>query len=139
MSRSLGSRLFTTRSPMRISPADACLARRDHFKPGDHAQQRRLAAAGRSDDDHEFTVGDVCGDPVDHLLVAVALAHIAKLQRRHYFSVSTRPRTNHFCIASTTSAGGSIASIAVAMMSGHSFAASLPTIMRLMPMTAVYI
>src|SRR5207248_9709018 len=118
---------------------DVDLARSDDFEPGNHAQQRRLAAARRANDDDELAVGNICGDAVDHLLVAVALAHIAEVDGRHYFSVSTRPRTNHFCMASTTSAGGSMASIAVAMMSGHSLAASLPTIMRLMPITVVYI
>src|SRR5207253_11418779 len=109
------------------------------LEPGDHAQERRLAAARRPDDHHEFAVGNCGADAVDHLGVAVALAHVVERDLGHYFSVSTRPRTNHFCISSTTSAGGSIASIAVAMISGHSLAASAPTIMRLMPITVVYI
>jgi len=37
-----------------------------------------------------------------------------------HFSESTRPLTNHFCITITTSAGGSMASMAVAMTTFHS-------------------
>ena len=47
--------------------------------------------------------------------------------------------TNHFCISTTTNAGGRSASIAVAVTRCHSVSASPPTIMRLMPMTEVYI
>jgi len=39
---------------------------------------------------------------------------------RIYFSVSTRPLTNHFCIRMTTSAGGSMAKMAVAITTFHS-------------------
>ena len=40
--------------------------------------------------------------------------------------MSSKPLTNHFCITTTTTAGGSIASMAVAMMRFHWFAASPP-------------
>ena len=49
--------------------------------------------------------------------------------------MSTRPLTNQRCISSTTSAGGIIASIAVAITVPHSVCASPPEIMRLMPIT----
>jgi hypothetical protein len=39
--------------------ADAQLALGDLLEAGEHAQRRRLAAAGRADEDHELTVGDV--------------------------------------------------------------------------------
>ena len=68
-------------------------------------------------------------------LGGVALAHVLQRYGGHYFSVSTSPLTNHFCISITTSAGGSIARIAVAMITFHSLAASPPANMRLMPIT----
>ena len=39
----------------------------DRFEPGDHAQKRGLAAAGRPDDDDELAVGDVDRHALDHL------------------------------------------------------------------------
>ena len=44
---------FTTVPPIEISP----LA--DFLEPGDHPQQRRLAAAGRADEHAELAVGDL--------------------------------------------------------------------------------
>ena len=111
----------------------------DALEPGDHAQQRRFAAARGPDNDHELAVGHFGGDAVNHLGVAVALAHVAKRHASHYFSVSTRPFTNQRCISTTTAAGGNSASIAVAITRFHSVSASPPVIMRLMPITAVYI
>src|ERR1035438_9914098 len=58
--------------------------------------------------------------------------------RMRHFSLSTRPLTNHRCIRITTSSGGSIARIAVAITRFHSVAASPPVIIRLIPMTVVY-
>src|ERR1022692_2806822 len=58
--------------------------------------------------------------------------------RMHHFSLSTRPLTNHLCIRITTSTGGNIARIAVAITRFHSVAASPPVIIRLIPMTVVY-
>ena len=53
-----------------------------------------------------------------------------------HFSVSTRPLTNQRCIRITTTAGGSIARIAVAITRCHSIVASPPpAIIRLMPIT----
>jgi hypothetical protein len=39
--------------------ADAQLAARDVLQAGDHPQRRRLAAAGRADEDDELAVGDL--------------------------------------------------------------------------------
>src|SRR4029078_8547506 len=87
----------------------------------------------------ELAVGDLHFHAVDDLqLAGVAPAHVLERNGGHYFSVSTRPLTHHFCISITTSAGGSIARIAVAMIRFHSLAKSLPTIMRLIPITVVY-
>ena len=59
MSRSRGDTLFTDLA------VDADLARADRFEPGDHAQQRRLAAAGRADEHHELAVLDFEVDVLD--------------------------------------------------------------------------
>src|SRR6185295_2805334 len=119
--------------------ADSDLARGDGLQPRHHAQQRRLAAARGSEDDDELAVFDLHRHAVDHLQFRrIALAYVPQRYGGHYFSVSTRPFTNHFCISITTSAGGSIARMAVAMIRFHSLAASLPTIMRLIPITVVY-
>jgi hypothetical protein len=53
MSRCLGGTSLTTLSPIRISPPLRFL------EPGDHAQQRGLAAARRADQHGERAVGDV--------------------------------------------------------------------------------
>src|SRR6185312_6427404 len=121
------------------APADRDLARGDGLQARHHAKQRRLAAARGAEDDDELAVPDVHRHAVDHLQVGgVALAHVLELHGGHYFSVSTRPFTNHFCMNRITSAGGSMARIAVAMIRCHSAAASPPGIMRLMPITVVY-
>src|SRR5262249_15277002 len=121
--------------------ADDDLAARDLLEPGDHPQERRLAAARGTDDDDELAVRHVDVHAVDHLVAGVALPDIAQFDSGHggigYFSESTRPFTNHFCASSTTSAGGSIASIAVAMTRFHSVTASPPEIIRLIPITTV--
>jgi hypothetical protein len=41
-----------------VAPADADVAVGHLLEPGDHPQQRRLAAAGRADEDHELAVLD---------------------------------------------------------------------------------
>src|SRR5262249_32477733 len=38
---------------------DQDAARGDRFEPGHHPERRRLAAAGRADEDHELLVADV--------------------------------------------------------------------------------
>jgi hypothetical protein len=64
--------------------ADLELAVRDVLEAGDHAQRRRLAAAGGPDKDHELAVLDVEAQ-VPHGLVAVreALGHVVELDLRH--------------------------------------------------------
>ena len=66
--------------------ADADLARGDVLEPGDHAQQRRLAAAGRADEDDELAVLDVDRDAVQDRRRAEGLAHVADLDARHVAS-----------------------------------------------------
>ena len=67
MSRARGGSSLTTVPPMAISPAG------DVLQPGDHAQQRALAAAGRPDEHHELARLDVEVDAVDDLVGAVGL------------------------------------------------------------------
>ena len=45
--------------------ADPERALGDLLEPGDHPQRRRLAAAGRADEDHELAVADLEIDVVD--------------------------------------------------------------------------
>ena len=50
--------------------ADLDFARGDVFQAGDHPQQGRLAAAGRTDKHDELAVGDIDGDAFDGLHIA---------------------------------------------------------------------
>src|SRR5690606_38845060 len=127
-----------------VALADVDAASRQGLEPRDASQQRGLATARRSDDHDELAVGDLQVDRLDRHLRPVELAHAAQCHLRHrpasfrYFSVSTTPLTNQRYIKSTTSAGGRSARMAVAITRCHSVAASPPVIMRLMPITTVY-
>ena len=68
--RAPGATLFTTRSPMRIRPLG------DVLEAGEHAQRRRLAAAGRADEHEELAVGDVDVQIVDRSRVVEALRDV---------------------------------------------------------------
>ena len=57
--------------------SDRDLAVADLLQPGDHAQQRRLAAARRADQHAEFAVGDVDVDAANHVRRAEVLVHRA--------------------------------------------------------------
>ena len=75
MSRSFDSRSLTTLA------VDGDLAAADLLQPGEHAQQRRLAAARRADQHDELAVGDVEADAVDDLDLAEALLDVAERRR----------------------------------------------------------
>ena len=47
--------------------ADRDLAAGDRLQPGDHAQQRRLSAARRTDQDDELAILDIDADAMDDL------------------------------------------------------------------------
>ena len=49
------------------------------FEPGDHPQQRRLAAAGRADEDDELAVGDLQIDAVEDVDRAERLCTLVSL------------------------------------------------------------
>ena len=57
--------------------ADRDLAAGDAFEPGDHAQKRGLAAAGRTDQDDELAIGDVDRNAVQDGHGAEGLPHVA--------------------------------------------------------------
>ena len=71
--------------------ADAHLAAGDVLQPGDRAQQRRLAAARRADEDHEFAVPDLQVDAMQDLGLAIGLDHAVQLHVRH-LDTSARAR-----------------------------------------------
>jgi hypothetical protein len=72
---------LTTRGPIRISPSGYLL------EPGDHAQQRRLAAARGSDQHQELTVGDAEVDVIDReVSTAVDLGDLRELDGGHSFT-----------------------------------------------------
>src|SRR6185437_9198995 len=120
-----------------LADPDRAFARR--LEAGDDAQQGGLAAAGRSDDDRELAVLDRRVDALDRTLRAESLGDADDLDPGHYFSPSMRPLTNHFCISTTISPGGSIASTAAAITRCHSTTTSLLLpIIFFTPMTTVY-
>ena len=64
--------------------ADEHFAGGDVLEPDDHPQQRRLTAPGRSDQNHEFTVGDVEADVIDRgVSVSVPLDDVAHRDFSH--------------------------------------------------------
>ncbi len=69
--------------------ADPDVAGGDRFQPGDHPQQGRLSAAGRTDEDDELPIRDIGGDTVDDFDGPVGLAHVDDVHRCH----STTPRS----------------------------------------------
>jgi hypothetical protein len=88
------------------------------LEPGDHAQDRGLAAARGADKDDEFAVRDVEARALHgHDAAGIGLAHVVQGQLGHdYFSLSTRPFTKSLCIIITTTTGGSMARTVTAMM-----------------------
>ena len=64
---------------------DGDLAGGDVLQPGDHAQQRALAAARGADEDDELAVGDFEVDAMHDLDLAERLFHAAKAEARHVF------------------------------------------------------
>ena len=77
---------------MRISPDVTRL------EPGDHRQQRRLAAAGRADQRDEFAGLRLEVDALQHLDHAEALAQVRMVSddhadARHLIAPWVRPRT----------------------------------------------
>ena len=69
---------------------DADLARGDRLQPGDGVEQRRLAAAGRADEDEEAALLDREVDALQHVDGAEALLEIVDFEERHALSPSPR-------------------------------------------------
>src|SRR5262249_30765641 len=120
--------------------ADRDLAAADALQPRHHAQQGGLAAAGRAEHDQELAVGDGAVDALDGFLrgAGIGLADAADLDGGHYFSLSIRPLTNHRCITSTTTTGGMIARMVVAITRFHSVSASAKEIILRSAMMIVF-
>ena len=74
----LGRRLVETLA------VQAHLAPADLFQAGDHAQQRRLAAAGGADEDHEFAILDAQVDVSRDFDAVVVLADAGECQVSHW-------------------------------------------------------
>ncbi len=79
---------------------DGDLAARDLLQSRDHAQQRGLAATGRTDDDDELAVGDAHVDAVDHCDAAVLLLYLAEFYGGHRFISRRRPGPSRTSAAS---------------------------------------
>ncbi len=75
-------------------------AARDRLEPGDHAQQRRLAATARAEQRHDLAVGHLEVDPVERGLAVEV--HLDALHRQHQNSPSEPTRTRS--ISRTTDA-----------------------------------
>ena len=114
MLRARGGRSLTSLPPMRD------FAAADFFKPGDHAQRRRLAAAGRPDQRDEFAVGDFEIDAVHDLHVAVALDELFERDGCHrsqpFTAPEVRPDTRCFCTMKVSVSAGMIITTASAHM-----------------------
>ena len=108
--------------------ADADLAGGDVLEPGDQAQQRGLAAAGRPDEDDELAVGDVEVDAVRCTsLRAERLADLLELHRatssappaQPLTAPAVRPATMRRWKTSTSTTSGSVTMTEAAMMLPH--------------------
>ena len=107
--------MLTSLPSIRIWPED------DVLEPGDQSQQRRLAAAGRSDEHGELAVVDLEADVVDDLDLAEILADLLEFDAAHvgnlhsgpeaYFTApNVKPRTSCFCENQPRMRMGAIAS-----------------------------
>src|SRR6056297_92265 len=121
--------------------ADAQFALGDRLQPRYHAQQGGLSAARRPDDDDKLAILYVDTHALDHFGRAKALFDIIQFYGCHvaYFSLSTSPRIKSFCIEMTTTTGGIIAKIEVAMITGQLATSSPLGNICLMPITMVFI
>ena len=64
-------------------PADADFAAGDALEAGDHAQRRRLGAAGGADQDHELAVFDIEVDAMHGTEGAIVFLEVFQLQPGH--------------------------------------------------------
>ena len=79
-----------------VAPFDLDLAGGSLLEPGDHSEERGLAAAGRADEDGELAAVDFHRDAVDDLGGPEGLLDLAELHSRHRITVlpwcgSSRP------------------------------------------------
>ena len=69
-----GNAAFRRRHTAHGASADADIAGGDLFQPGNHLEQRGLAAAGRADKDDELAILDIEIDAVDDFMAVIGLA-----------------------------------------------------------------
>ena len=108
---------------------DAQLAAADFFQPGDHAQQRRLAASRRTDEDGELAVFHAQIDVPDDKGFTVGLAQALAFNGCHGWTLplqmvwsgaghltapKVRPRTSCFCVSQPKIRIGTTASVEAA-------------------------
>ena len=92
---------------------DPDVAAADLLQAGDHAQQRRFAAARRADEHHELAVRDVEVDAVEDRHGAVGLLDVGELEVSHrsttvyFIPVLAMPVVMKRCRKTKTSATGS--------------------------------
>src|SRR5207249_5546762 len=77
-----------------VAVADQDLAGGHVLEARDHAEQRRLAAAGRADEDQELAVLDLQGDLVDRPYGAERLRHTLEPDLGHRLRWYRPDRTN---------------------------------------------
>ena len=89
---------------------DQNFARGDALQTRHHTQQRRFSAARGTNEYNQLAIIDLHIDTKDCFgTVRVCFADFFQFNLSHYFSLSTRPFTNHFWKISTTSTGGRVA------------------------------
>ena len=76
---------FDGGTSLTTSPSIFSSPRGDLLQPGDHAQQRRLAAARRTDEDDEFARFDVEVDAVENVEAAVGFLDCLEREIGHDF------------------------------------------------------
>ena len=107
-----------------VAVVDDDAARGDRLQPGDDAQQRRLAAAGRADHDDELALLDREAHALDGAEGAVVLGDVVDDEARHRVAPTCRARpgfrTKYFCEKKKTTTIGTMAMASPAITAGQS-------------------
>ena len=77
MSRSFGAQIVDD------APVDQDVAGADRLEPGDHVEKRRLAAAGRAEQDEKLAVVGRQADVGERRVDAELLRDVPDFERRH--------------------------------------------------------
>ena len=101
--------------------ADADLAVADLLEPGDHAQRRRLAAAGGTDEHDELAFADLEVQVVDRNdPVVVDLREVHELDRQPRTAPAVRPKAIRRCTSKKKMTTGTAVKVAPAISGPHS-------------------